>query len=94
MDEEGKSNTKQQILCLKIDMKCKVIELRIINRESGARTKGQTHAIKKEWFRLCRHTRFCAYCSMVLHGPRGELHGGGGDGKRKKYSSRHCGTKF
>lgn len=99
MNEKRKSNTKQQILCLEIDMKCKVVELCIINRESGAKKRGKTHAIKTEWFRLA----VIRYSLCILQcGPAGAPRGAGsrvgargwGDGKRKKYSCRHCGTKF
>jgi hypothetical protein len=75
MNEKGKSNTKQQMLCLEIDMKCKVVELCIINRESGAKKVKPNTCNKNGMVSTCSHTIVCAYCSMVLHGPRGELAG-------------------
>lgn len=82
-------------------MKCKVVELCTINRESGAKKKkeGKTHAIKTEWFRLAV-TRYslCTLQYGLAWAPKGAgrrvVHGGGEMEKREKYSCRQCGTKF
>jgi hypothetical protein len=86
MDEKCEENTKQQILCLETDMKCKVVEFCIINCESRReeREREKEHAIKNGTVSTCSHMILCAYCSMVLHGSRGALlHWGGGGGRRE-----------
>jgi hypothetical protein len=75
MNEKVKRNTEQQILCLERDMECKVVELYIIYRESGAKKERQNRCNKNGMVSTCSHRIVCAYCSMVLHGPRGELAG-------------------